>query len=30
MSDNAAMIAWSCLNKEINDCKDIHFRQTQP
>ncbi len=26
MSDNAAMIAWSCLNKDINDCKDILFK----
>ncbi len=26
MSDNAAMIAWNCINKDINFSKDIYFK----
>ena len=26
MSDNAAMIAWNCINKDLNYCKDIYFK----
>ena len=26
MSDNAAMIAWNCINKNINYSKDINFK----
>ncbi len=26
MSDNAAMIAWNCINKDLNDSKDINFK----
>ena len=26
MSDNAAMIAWNCINKDLNHSKDIYFK----
>ena len=26
MSDNAAMIAWNCINKNLNHSKDIYFK----
>ena len=26
MSDNAAMIAWNCLNKNIESASDLHFK----
>ena len=26
MSDNAAMIAWNCLNKNIKSSSDIYFK----
>jgi tRNA A37 threonylcarbamoyltransferase TsaD len=26
MSDNAAMIAWNCINKNLNSSKDIFFK----
>ena len=26
MSDNAAMIAWNCVNKDLKTNKDIYFK----
>ena len=26
MSDNAAMIAWNCINKNLKSSKDIYFK----
>ena len=26
MSDNAAMIAWNCLNKNIDSSSDLYFK----
>ncbi len=26
ISDNAAMIAWNCINKDLNKSKDINFK----
>ena len=26
MSDNAAMIAWNCINKDLDHSKDIYFK----